>query len=144
AIFGFGWGVAVVLNGYAVTLIGLALAVGILMGSSIAVGALVPLLLVSPGELRTPYGAGLIVANLGLLAGVLLCTRAGILRERKQQEKHPPSAHSAARTGALICLLAGLLSTLLNVALTYGADIAKEAETLGTAPFNAANAVWAV
>jgi L-rhamnose-H+ transport protein len=144
AVFGLGWGIAVVLNGYAVTLIGLALAVGILMGSSIAVGSLLPVLLVNPEKLMTSYGAGLIVANLGLLAGVLMCTLAGILRERKQQEKRPPSGHSAARTGAAVCLLAGLLSTLLNVALTYGADIAKQAEALGTAPFNAANAVWAV
>src|SRR6476469_3234004 len=42
AVFGLGWGIAVVLNGYAVTLIGLALAVGLLMGSSIAVGSLLP------------------------------------------------------------------------------------------------------
>src|SRR5215471_2327269 len=31
ALFGFGWGVAVIMNGYAVTLIGLEITVGILM-----------------------------------------------------------------------------------------------------------------
>jgi L-rhamnose-H+ transport protein len=144
ALFGLGWGVAVILNGYAVTLIGLALTVGILMGSSIAVGSLLPVLLVNPGKLATAYGARLILANLGLLAGVFLCTMAGELRERKQFENQPKPRRSAARTGIMICLLAGLLSTLQNVALTYGAVIERAAERLGTPPFDAANAVWAV
>jgi L-rhamnose-H+ transport protein len=144
AIFGFGWGVAVVLNGYAITLIGLALTFGILMGSSIAVGSLLPVLLVNPGKLATPYGTRLIVVNLGLLLGVLLCTIAGDLRERRQTKDKPKQERSAARTGIVICLLAGVLSTMQNVALTYGAVIAKKAEEFGTAPFNAANSVWAV
>ena len=144
AVFGFGWGVAVVLNGYAITLLGLALTFGILMGSSIAVGSLLPVLLVNPGKLATPYGTRLIVSNVGLLAGVLLCTIAADLRERRQNQDKPKQQRSAARTGIGICLLAGVLSTMQNVALTYGAVIAKKAEELGTSTFNAANSVWAV
>jgi hypothetical protein len=44
----------------------------------------------------------------------------------------------------LLCLLAGMLSTLFNVALTYGEVISREAERQGARPAHAANAVWAV
>lgn len=140
ALFGFGWGIAVVLSGYTVTVIGLALSNGILMGSSIAVGSIAGVLLVEPARLATREGATLLLANAGLLAGVFLCSRAGALRETSS----PVAQGSQARKAILLCFLAGVLSTLLNVALTYGSRISSVAERLGSSSFNASNAVWAV
>jgi hypothetical protein len=47
-------------------------------------------------------------------------------------------------TGIVVCLIAGLLSTLLNVALAYGDVIAKAAIARGTSEFSASNAVWSL
>ena len=48
------------------------------------------------------------------------------------------------RMGILICFAAGLLATLFNIALAYGAPIAREAVRTGADPFHASNAVWSL
>ena len=144
ALFGFGWGMAVVLNGYAVTLVGLAVTTGVLMGSSIAVGSLAAVALVRPEVLRTGEGLQLVLINLGLMAGVALCSWAGSLREHAlgaDAAEHPPGT---ARKGILLCLLAGILSTLFNLALANGQSISEEAVRHGASNVAAANAVWAI
>ena len=139
-IFGFGWGLAVVLNGVGVNLVGLSLASAILMGSSVAVGSLAPLLLKDPGRLATASGRWIILADMLMLAGVVLCAWAGDLRGKAQSAKSESRAITT--RGILVCLIAGLLSTLFNVALTYGDVIMRQAVTQGADKFNAANSVW--
>ena len=57
AVFGVAWGIAVVLNGIGVAMVGLSLAIAVLMGSSVAIGSLAPLLLRDPGALLTRTGS---------------------------------------------------------------------------------------
>lgn len=144
ALCGLGWGLAVILNGYAVTLVGMAVTTGVLMGASIALGSVAAVLLVEPARLWTAYGAKLTIVNAGLMGGVALCSWAGDLRERQQSAGKPGRKSGAARRGILLCLLAGVLSTLFNVALTYGQRISQQAEAYGASPLAAANAVWAI
>jgi L-rhamnose-H+ transport protein len=142
ALFGFAWGVAVVLNGIGVAKVGLSLALAILMGSSVAVGSLGPLLLKDPGALLTPAGRTIALWDLVMLAGVLLCAWAGELRAREQSQK--VQTRKVTTRGILICLIAGLLSTFFNLVLSYGEVISKQASAHGANPFNAANAVWSL
>lgn len=134
-LFGFGWGLAVVLYGIAVDIVGLSLTSGIILGSSVAVGSLLPLTFL--GE---PVGnwEWIAAADAVMLAGVLLCARAGGARE-KARPRDPRF-----KTGIVICFAAGLLSTLFNIALAYGGGISRQAVSLGADPFYAANAVWSL
>jgi L-rhamnose-H+ transport protein len=142
ALFGLAWGIAVVLNGVGVALVGLSLALAILMGSSVAVGSLGPLLLKDPGALLTHTGLTIALCDLVMLAGVLLCAWAGELRGRSQSQK--VETRKVTTRGILICLIAGLLSTFFNLVLSYGEIISTQAKAHGANPFNAANAVWSL
>jgi L-rhamnose-H+ transport protein len=142
ALFGFAWGIAVVLNGVGVALVGLSLALAILMGSSVAIGSLAPLLLKDPSALLTHTGLMIALCDLVMLAGVLLCAWAGELRGRAQSQKL--EARKVTTRGILVCLIAGLLSTFFNVVLSYGEVISTQATAHGANSFNAANAVWSL
>ena len=142
ALFGFGWGIAVVLNGIAVTSVGLALATAILMGSSIAIGSLGPLLLRQPERLSTPQGLSIMGFDAVMLIAVGLCAWGGELRGRNAGESSP--SRRVTTRGILLCLVAGILSTSINLALTYGAPIASEAARTGVDPINSPNAIWSL
>lgn len=149
ALFGFGWGLAVVLNGVGVALVGLSLASAILMGSSVAVGSLAALLVREPGGIVTSAGERIVLADTVMLVGVLLCALAGHWRGRDYADRNivDPSSkdeRQVTSAGITVCLIAGLLSTLLNVALAYGDLISKSAILRGSNEFNAANAVWSL
>jgi L-rhamnose-H+ transport protein len=133
----------VVLNGIGVHLVGLSLASAILMGSSVFVGSMAPLLLRDPQHLATSTGHLILFCNLLIVAGVLLCAWAGDLRGRGDSGGMV-HARTVAVRGILICLAAGLLSTFLNLALSYGDVISRFAIREGSSEFNAANAVWSL
>jgi L-rhamnose-H+ transport protein len=143
ALFGLGWGVAVVLNGVGVALVGLSLSSAILMGSSVAIGSLGALLLRGAAEINTSAAKQILVADGVMLVGVLLCALAGHWRgrDRDGSDNQPQRVTSL---GILVCLIAGLLSTLLNIALSFGDVITKAALAHGTNEFNASNAVWSL
>jgi len=134
-LFGFGWGLGVVLYGVALDIVGLALTSGIILGSSVALGSLLPLTFLGAGTENWTSIAG---ADAVMLAGVLLCARAGAERE-KARPRDPRY-----KAGIALCFAAGLLSTLFNIALAYGGGITRQAERLGADPFYAANAVWSL
>ena len=138
AAFGVGWGLAVVLNGLGVFMVGLSLASAILMGSSVALGSIVPLLLKSPERMFTKEGMHILVLDLLMLVGVLLCTWAGELRGRAISAE----ARTVTLRGIAICLIAGVLSTLFNIALSYGEVVSRAAVAHGAGTLSAANAVW--
>ena len=141
AVFGFGWGLAVVLNGIGVALVGLSLASAILMGSSVAIGSLMPLVIRDPHQLATSAGIAIAALDLVMLAGVLLCAWAGELRGRSAAAS---GTRAITTRGILICFAAGLLSTLFNIVLAYGEVISKQAVAHGANTLNSANAVWSL
>src|ERR1700722_17984892 len=114
-LLGADWGLAVVLFGIAVDMVGLSISTALLFGSSIALGSVGALCLVDASKLRSPEGLRIVAWDLVLLLGVLICAQAGRTRE-------PASSSGGKRTreGVTIALLAGLLSTLFNIVLAYG------------------------
>lgn len=154
-LFGFGWGLGVVLYGLAVDRVGLSVTSGIILGSSVALGSLVPLLWLSaevPGGTAGSNRVAIVAADLAMLAGVLLCARAGALRDRAKARGEVPaptpnpsgSGRGARSAGILLCLISGALAPLLNIALVRGRGIVKAAEALGATDTSAPNAVWAL
>jgi L-rhamnose-H+ transport protein len=128
-----------VLFGIAIDLVGLAISTALLYGSSVALGSIGALCLVDASKLRSPDGLRIVAWDLVLLLGVLVCAQAGRTRE-------PAVTIDGQRTrrGILIALVAGILSTLFNIVLTYGAPIQREAVSLGAGSNLAANAIWSL
>jgi L-rhamnose-H+ transport protein len=138
-LLGMGWGVAVVLFGIAVDMVGLSISSAILYGCSVAIGSIGALALIDRSRLLTPGGIKILVWDLVLLLGVLFCAQAG-------RTKEPAATLDGARTrrGIAISLLAGLLSTLFNIVLAYGDPIRQNAVSLGADPNAATNAIWSL
>ena len=78
-----------------------------------------------------------------MIAGVILCARAGNLRERlKLADGQPREPNPRFARGIILCFIAGLLAPLLNIALAFGAEIIRRALAAGAKPHFAANSVW--
>jgi L-rhamnose-H+ transport protein len=138
--FGAGWGVAQVFFGLAVDAIGIALTFSLVLGTSAAVGTLVPLLRLHPERLNTAAGHGVLAGVVLVLAGVLVCAIAGRQREKALQM----SAASGKNTtlGLALAILCGFGASFVNFGLAFGAPLIASAREAGANALNAANAVW--
>lgn len=140
ALFGLGWGIGSTLFGLGISRLGIALGFAIILGLTAALGALIPLLVLTPQHLRSAQGVGVVVGLAIVLVGIALCARAGGL-------KNPDAVRgnsSSYRAGLLICLASGVLSSMLNLALAFGAPVAGSAIRTGATAAGAQNAVWAL
>src|ERR1700755_774867 len=79
--FGAGWGVAQVFFGLAVDMIGITLAFSIVLGTSAAVGSLIPMVSLHRENLNSAPGHVVLGAIAFVLLGVILCAAAGRMRE---------------------------------------------------------------
>jgi L-rhamnose-H+ transport protein len=149
-VFGCLWGIANLLFGLGIDLIGISLTFPICLGISTALGALIPMArdpseFLTPGGLATTLGVGVI------LLSISLCALAGL--QKDAQITSPTKARiisSATGTrrrlfrGLVIVILAGLFDPMLNYALVFGERIKGEAVALGTARVAAGDAIWAL
>jgi L-rhamnose-H+ transport protein len=139
--FGAGWGLSQVLFGIAVETIGIALTFSLVLGTSAAVGALIPMLRLHPEKLGSPAGHTLLLGIGVVLLGVAICAVAGKLRESANHQ--PVAEHGSNGTaGLLLAILCGLGASLVNVGLAFGAPLIAMAIRHGASPTNAVNAVW--
>jgi L-rhamnose-H+ transport protein len=132
-----GWGVlfgiASLLYGVAVDLLGIALGFAIQLGLSIVLGALLPLFWAKAFSLRT---AGDWIFLLGLavmVTGVILCAQAG-----GSKTHSPESGTSGARfrKGLIIAIIGGVLAPTLNFGIQYGTSLlARVGEMPGSGHF---------
>src|ERR1700748_1983867 len=138
--FGAGWGVAQVFFGIAVDMIGIALAFSIVLGTSAAVGSLIPMVSLHREHLNSAAGYVVLGAIVLVLLGVILCAAAGRMRERASLK----SVSSQKRTsqGLLLSILCGLGASLMNFGVAFGTPLVQVARSFGADRLNAINAVW--
>ena len=116
-LLGLLWGVASLLYGLAIDLLGIALGFAIQLGLSIVAGSLVPFALIRGFSARTLSDAAFL-AGVGLMVvGVVVCARAG----RSTESVSVSSARF--RKGLVIAVLGGLGSPLLNFGIQYGISL---------------------
>jgi L-rhamnose-H+ transport protein len=140
-LFGFGWGVANVLFGISVALIGMALTFAIVGGMSAAFGSLIPLVLLTTDRLST-RGGRLVLLGVGLtVGGVAALGTAGRIREKARKQEGSPQAM---RAGLLLCIVSGLLAPMLNFSFAFGSGIAANAVKHGATGGNSAHAIWTI
>ena len=140
-IYGMLWGIGAILFGLGITRVGLAVGFGIILGTSSLIGTVVPLALQHRDRLFT---AGAFVTLAGLcivLAGVAACALAGRLRETAGQQS---SCHGSFTVGLVICLLSGIGSASMSMALNESTPILRAAESCGVPRAISMNAVWPV
>ncbi|MBV8050054.1 MAG: hypothetical protein JOZ80_02625 [Acidobacteriaceae bacterium] len=141
AFFGMLWGIGAVLFGLGVIRVGIALGFGIILGTASFFGAVIPLIELHRDRLSSSVGILTLVGASIVCAGVAACSRAGVLRQKAVPGK--PEAGSFAG-GVMICILSGLGSGVMSIALNEAAPIYKTAELLGTSSAQSLNAVWPV
>jgi L-rhamnose-H+ transport protein len=115
-----GWGVlfgiASLLYGIAVDLLGIALGFAIQLGLSIVLGALLPLLWAGAFELRS-RGDWFFVLGLALMVvGVIMCAQAG----GSKGNSSGGSSTKRFRLGLMIAIVGGVLAPTLNFGIQYG------------------------
>jgi len=146
-VAGLAWGCAVVLGSLSMFWIGLSLSGVILMGGGTAVGSLGPLLISRPEVLGTRSGFLLILSNVVILAGILICALAGRRRDQqkdstKVERMMSDDPHRFVK-GVAATAVAAVLSTGFNVALFYGSEFNDLARAKGASLANEANPMWA-
>ena len=140
AFYGTLWGASAVLFGLGVTRVGLALGFGIILGTASSLGAVVPFLRLHRDRFFTAVGLMIILGLAVVLAGLAALSRAGFLREAAQ----PLPCKGSFNGGLVICVLSGLGTTFMSVALNEAVPIYGAAEVLGTSSALSLNAVWPV
>jgi len=141
ALYGMLWGAGTVLFGLGITRVGLALGFAIILGTSSSLGTVIPLVMLHRDRLFTADGLLLLFGVGVILAGVMACARAGLLREAAAPQR---PGDGSFLIGLAICLLSGLGSCFMSVALNEATPISKAAETLGASAASSLNAVWPV
>ena len=138
--FGAGWGVAQVFFGLAVDMVGITLAFSIVLGTSAAVGSLVPMVSLHREHLTSAAGYAVLGANALVLLGVTLCAAAGKIREGPSTRS--TSSQKRTSQGLLLSILCGLLASFMNFGVAFGTPLAQVARSFGANDINAINAIW--
>ena len=140
AACGAGWGVSAVFIGLAVEAVGVAVSFSIMLGLSAALGSLVPLVSRHSDRIATPAGM-LALAGLALvLIGVGICAVAGKQRESALGARLPGEV--PVFMGLIYCVLGGLGSGLVNLALVFGDPILQTAQAHGVSKISGPNVVF--
>lgn len=139
ALFGAGWGVGSVLFGLGMAKVGIALAFAVIISLTAAVGSLVPLLVLQPGEFFSARGALLMLGLAVVILGVTLVSKAGAMKQGEGQRKAQDF-----KRGLLICVASGLTSPMMNFSFAFGGAIGEEAVRRGADPAGASVATFAV
>src|SRR5580698_8958622 len=138
--FGAGWGVAQVFFGVAVDMIGITLAFSIVLGTSAAVGSLIPMVSLHRESLNSRAGYAVLGSIALILLGVMLCAAAGRMRERPSAQSN--SSQKRTSRGLLLAILCGLCASLMNFGVAFGTPLVEVARSFGANELNAINAVW--
>ena len=148
ATFGALWGVAALLFGRSVELVGMSLTFAIVNGLSSAIGSWVPMLVLHPGKIVSRGGLLVSGGVLGVVAGVALCSWAGHLRSKAtshdDQSKSASARGRAFWTALVVTILSGLLAPCFNLGIAFGQRVSSTALEMGSSPAASTNAVLPV
>jgi L-rhamnose-H+ transport protein len=149
AVFGFGWGVGNVLSGIGYTMLGVGLGLTIILGLAASAGSLIPLAVLYPERLASAPAVALYLGVLVMIAGLVLCFQGGNLRQgERSREEISDGADLGAfgkgdlRTSVIICVASGILSSMLNLAFTFGDNVRMTALRSGMSGNAAVTTLW--
>jgi len=142
AAFGLLWGVGSTLFGLGISRVGLALGFSLILGITASFGSLVPMAILHPKELLMKRGIALILGTIIMTFGLISLAFAGRIRERDLGKITGPA--SAFTVGLVICIFAGIFSSMMNFAFVFGDELRLGALHSGASNAMAANPIWAL
>jgi L-rhamnose-H+ transport protein len=141
-VCGAGWGIGSTLFGLGISRIGMALGFSIILGMTSCLGSLIPMLVLHPADLNTHNGHVLLCGLAVVVVGIVICARAGALRDRDHEAVSNSGVKGAFAAGFLICIFSGILSPMLNIGFSFGEPIQKAAVAHGASMGMDANSIW--
>ena len=154
--FGVLWGIGGLTYGLGVRYLGMSLGNSVVLGFCSAFGALVPSIYYnffpSPGKttftdlLSTEWGIIVLTGVVVCLAGIYICGRAGVLKERELSEadKKRSVAEFSLAKGLMVAITSGILSSCFNFGIEAGKPMAKAAVDAGLNPLFQNNVAYVV
>ena len=154
-IFGVFWGIGGLTFGLAMRYLGLSLGMSVALGFTSAFGALVPLLYRDIAGIKGDTFSAMLQTNAGLLllfgvviclAGIGICGRAGMLKERElsdDQKKEGVKEFNLKR-GLIVATISGTLSSCFNFGIEAGKPMAALAVQAGSNPLFQNNVIFVV
>jgi L-rhamnose-H+ transport protein len=149
-MFGFMWGVGSICFGLGIRYIGIGLAFSINIGMTIAIGSLLPLFLKT---INTSFEAKSVMAVITgviiIIIGVVINGYSAFLRGKEVTEDKKDiltltPLRKDALIGIVLCIVAGIMSPMLQIAFIYGGEIVQIAKSMGGNETMASNAIWII
>ncbi len=154
--FGLLWGIGGLTFGLAMRYLGMSLGMSVALGYCSAFGALVPSIYYGINPTAGKMGIGEMFANSGgqmilfgvlvCLAGIAVCGRAGMLKERELDDaaKKEGVAEFDLTRGLIVATISGILSACFNFGIEAGKDMAHVAIERGANPLFQNNVIFVV
>lgn len=137
-LFGVMWGIGGLTFGLSMRYLGLSLGMALSLGFCAVFGTLVPPVFEGriAGLVATTSGRIVILGILVCLAGIAMCGRAGMRKERElsDAEKKASIAEFSFVKGAWVAVFAGIMSSCMAFAFAAGKPIAEAAIRSGAKP----------
>lgn len=149
-MFGFLWGIGSVCFGQGIRYLGIGLAFSLNIGITIAIGSLLPLFRTGAIDAAgTRSAMTVVIGVLVILIGVVINGYAAYLRERdlstgRKERSRDSEVKNMFLRGIMLCIVAGVMSPMLQFAFIHGDEIIKVAVGTGVDATTASNAVWVV
>lgn len=139
-LLGGGWGLAQVLFGKAMHIIGIGLTFSIVLGLSAAMGSILPMLRLGVATAGSDAMVRIVMALVFVVLGVATCAEAGRRREQARGEDAKRSGSYVA--GLVMALCSGVLASFMNVGIAFGSELASRASAQGASESSSMYAVW--
>jgi L-rhamnose-H+ transport protein len=154
--FGLLWGIGGLTFGLAMRYLGMSLGMSVALGYCSAFGALVPSIYYGlnpqPGKmgigemLSSPGGQLILFGVLVCLAGIAICGKAGMMKEKELDEatRKAGVAEFNLGKGLMVATVSGILSACFNFGIEAGKDMAGAAVDRGANPLFQNNVIFVV
>ncbi len=143
-IGGFLFGAGQVGFAFAISMIGIGLSFVICLGLGMGLGFLLPLVFQHSNQILTPFGIITLLGTLFAIAGLIVSTYAGNLRDRLQQSKLGTELRSKRfyMCGVILAITAGLFSAGQNFSFSLTVGMQQIAQNMGASKLGASMIMW--
>jgi L-rhamnose-H+ transport protein len=150
------WGIGGLTYGLGIRYLGMSLGNSVILGYCAAFGALIPTLYynyfpkegkVSFSQMLSSEGGQLVLLGvLVCLLGIVICGRAGILKEKDlpEEQRKKSIAEFSLMKGLMVATVSGILSACFNFGIEAGKPMAEEAVRRGFNPLFQNNVTYVV
>jgi len=147
-LFGAGWGTGGIFFGKGIAAAGFSIGTALIMGIVAIGGSVIPLAMNKPEAFLELPGLVMLAGVAVMVAGLMVSARAGLLKDRDQRTGQEGKNGSLGKIsfskGLIFCILAGLLSSLVNFGFVFGSALSEASITSGADSIHSQNALLAL